>query len=323
MLAATAAVLCVLAAVVYALQRFPSEAFGFFGLWLFVYRFVGRWCTSPDSRERWLTETVTSFITGASLALLAPLLSWPSPPVCLPMLVVIGALFSMCSVWFSAVLSSVIIGTAVGALLWQLGLCSAAAWAHCGLLTLSAVICTAVFSCNARAEPFFPWVLIALAALLVVESLGPYVPSVGVLPIGELFVADPSCPDEELSRMARNTGLAWLALTACIVALQTVILGNSAPDDGCTNPELADSLLSNSTGAANRQGEGGLAAGDDGFTVPKKDGGLNRHPVLIQAMFAPEGTDQSHLTEHEKKLVTICRENEDERNRVMFGGGLY
>lgn len=47
-----------------------------------------------------------------------------------------------------------------------------------------------------------------------------------------------------------------------------------------------------------------------------------RHLILVDAFFLPEDADLSHLTEHERKLVAICRKDEFERDRIMFLGGL-
>merc|ERR1712150_126516 len=50
--------------------------------------------------------------------------------------------------------------------------------------------------------------------------------------------------------------------------------------------------------------------------------GGSRHLTLCDAICAPEGADQSHLTDHEKRLVEICKSDEFERDRLMWGGGL-
>lgn len=324
------AALSAVAGVLYVIHLFPQEALGVFGVWLLVYRFVGRWLTNQDSRERALVETVTSVTTGVSLALLTPLFSWPSLAYRFQFLALIGGLFSFCSVWLTSVVASVIIGTSFGALSWQLGLCMEASWAHCGLLTSCAAVFVVVFSLHPRMGPaFLQWLLILLATLLCVESIGPVIPSVSVLTIEELFEVG-SCPaEEELTQKAQVTGLAWLLLATLSGCFHWITSRSGSPKDGCENPDLVDSLLTaGASAAAGSSSNAGSGSNDnpdpDGmFNCPNKDGALNRHPVLIKAMFMPEGTDQSHLTDHEKALVEICRKNEDERNRVLYGGGLY
>lgn len=53
------------------------------------------------------------------------------------------------------------------------------------------------------------------------------------------------------------------------------------------------------------------------------EGGTDCYNSIRQAIYAPPGTDLSHLTEYQRKLVEICQKDEDECNRVLFGGGLY
>jgi len=71
-------------------------------------------------------------------------------------------------------------------------------------------------------------------------------------------------------------------------------------------------------GNADASGDGDAENGG----MPEKDAGLARLPVLCRAIFADPSADLSHLTEHEIKLVKICREDEFERNRILWGGGL-
>jgi len=47
-----------------------------------------------------------------------------------------------------------------------------------------------------------------------------------------------------------------------------------------------------------------------------------RFQMLVKAIYADEGADLSHLTENERSIVEICRKDEDERDRLLWGGGL-
>jgi len=48
----------------------------------------------------------------------------------------------------------------------------------------------------------------------------------------------------------------------------------------------------------------------------------DRFQILTQAIFADKDADLSHLTENERRLVAVCREDEFERDRLLWGGGL-
>merc|ERR1719453_1425736 len=114
---------CLSLLVVFAAASFPDQALGFAGTWLMLYRLAIR------GRFRPLVEVGTSVLSGFSLAFLAPLLPW-SQKLTFPVFALLGGLLTSCSFPAQAAISSVCIGTALGASLWNLGICAAAPSAH-------------------------------------------------------------------------------------------------------------------------------------------------------------------------------------------------
>lgn len=303
------------AAVFILIAHYPQEVLGVAGIWLLLYRLLG---SNLPLRFRPVVEAAASFCAGASLGLLGPLLPWPSPALRLPALAIFGAFLGLCHFALQSAVASACIGTIVGAFLWQLGICDAvqAPWAHAGLLACCAIAFVLVFVFSPVAPPARERLLLpTLGALLLIEGVS-NVSAVGILAPGALLEASPR-PAADFARGAR-TGAAWLALAACGIAFQWLLIpAGPAPEQGKNGGKggaLADPLVPSGKDVEKNGGDG---------PILNKDAGLERHQILCLAMVAPEGTDQSHLTDHERKLVEVCRNDEFERDRVMFGGGLY
>lgn len=311
--------LVVIALVALCAAEFPQEAFGFLGAWLLLYRLPirGRW--------RPYIEAVTSVLCGVPLAFVAPVFAWPTD-VSMPLLGFIGAVLTSCSFPARAMVASICIGTALGALLWNLGVCAVALGAHGWVLAG----CAASFFVVFVFTPLGPiglerFLFPVLGALLFVEGMAPLV---GTLSPGQLFQAS-SCPAGELAKAGQVTGAAWLLLAMCALPFQHFLLRDDAAEngDGDRRQGLVEGLLPNSQGPLmekSRRGNGDTSGEGDPEQggMPDKEEGLSRLPVLCRAIFADESADLSYLTDHEKKLVEICRKDEFERNRILWGGGL-
>jgi len=304
------AMLTVVAIVLIIVAHFPQEALGLFGAELLFYRLLIR------SRWRPFVQGMTSVCSGASLALLAPLLAWPSVAYRFPLLAIIGGMPAAMSYNCSALVATACIGTSVGSLLWQLGLCTLVPRGHSCLLACCGIGFAAVFRLP-RLGMLVEWVVFpVLGALLFVISIGPLLGMLGQ----EALLEESQCEAGDRSP-AVLTAIAWSVLGMCAMIFQTFMLRSNSTENGGEQDQLAEFLLPSAGGPVLNKnlgdGEGGPKK-----AIPEKDAGVQRLPILCQAIYAEEGTDQSHLTEHEKKLVEICRKDEFERDRVLFGGGL-
>lgn len=272
-----------------------------------------------------LVQAATSLFTGASLGLLAPLLGQPMG-FRFPLLVAIGALFTMIpgevGYRVAAIVASTCLGAASGALLWHLGLCTASSWGHAGLLTFFVVAFVGVFSCSPLAPVVMErFLLPALAALLVVVSVGP---QFGLLAQGELFEAS-SCSSTTVPLGTRNFALAWLGLTMLATIFQWLSMRSSMSESGDSeNPNLVMSLLPRGDKGEESGAKGVDAALGESASGPIQDkkAGLTRMPMIMKGIYAPDDDPLLYLTEHERKLVEICRKDEFERDRILWGGGL-
>lgn len=196
--------------------------------------------------------------------------------------------------------------------MWHSGICKTDDAYHGLTLAFFALTFVAALSCNPFVARFLPWLLLVQGALLVVESVGPHVPGAEVMSMQTLLAVD--CLDQS----AFNTAIAWVLLTACVAAVHWFLLEDTTKD-GVENKALVGPLLSmGAAAAAHQEGQN-----ESGYDCPDKDQALSRHAVLCHAISAPPGADLSHLTDHERKLVDICRTDEDEKNRILWGGGLY
>jgi len=299
LLLGAAAVVAIMLLVV---ARFPQESLAVFGTWLLLYRLLIR------SRWRAVVQIFTSAVSGTALALLAPLL--PALSHCFVVLALVGGLLAALSFRMSAAVASTCIGTALGALLWQMGLCTMVPMSHGWVLACSAGIFFAIFSCTPLGPPTLERILMpVLGALLLVVGIGP---RLGMLAQGPLLQVSQS---EDLSQAARATSVAWLALATCGMAFQWFMLRGSDSDNSAKDGKketLAESLL------VEEKGKSDEGAG----VIEDKNAGMERMPVLCTAIFADEGTSQAHLSEHERALVEVCRKDEFERDRILWGGGL-
>eukprot|EP00913_Durusdinium_trenchii_P030667 g28722.t1 len=277
--------------------------FALLGAWLLGYRPL---LYTPCKT---VVEVMTTLLSGASLALLAPFLPWPPPPGSVITLAVIGMLLSAgtpCGSLFAALVLSLSLGVGLAGYTWQLGLCHAAASSlHGVLVSVMALIFVLLFVCTPGiAGPGTMKVVLApcLGALLFTCGLAGVVTEDGeqvALTVPELF-----------SKKWRSF-FAWAALAACGIVLQLIFLRLAAPGNE-QEGRLVERLLevddTETAGVAN---------------IPRPgEGGRDRYDTLRKAIDAPEDADLSHLSENDRKIVEICRKDEFERDRVLWGGGL-
>mmetsp|Transcript_64925 Transcript_64925/g.104900 ORF Transcript_64925/g.104900 Transcript_64925/m.104900 type:complete len:304 (+) Transcript_64925:96-1007(+) len=296
-----------------------NAVFSLIGIWMLLYRLAVR------SRFRSVAEAITTAAGGASLALLAPLMPWPPPPFSVLTLAVCGALLSFCHSFFTALMLALTLGVGLGGLMWQLGACNLASvvevpYLHGIFLTLTCFIFVAVFvytpgiagpgSLNLFLAP-------CLGALLLttgIAGLASGFANFGLAP-EQILAEGPCVQGKGQGQQERHEALAaWLLVAACGIALQ-LLISRQKSDDSESNESRGDlvAALLPSAGAQ----EGG------GANIPRPGETSNgRFGILTKAIFADEGADQSHLTETEIKIVEICKKDEFERDRILWGGGL-
>jgi len=293
-----------------------------FGAWLLFYRLMLQSGLKP------VAEVLTTIVSGASLALLAPFMPWPPPPFSVLTLAVIGALLSSCTPFcgslFSAILLALTLGVGCAGFIWQLGACKLSEtievpFLHGILATLTSIIFVIVFVCTPGiAGPNTLKVVMApcLGALLFTVGLAGVARessedrNFGLTP-SELLAEEP-CDPGNLGNV--EAFVSWLLVSVCGVVLQLVLLRAERKAE----PEERGSLVSHLLPQAQDTDIEGKAS------IPRPDemAGDDRYAKLRNAIFAPPDADLSHLSESERKIVEICRKDEFERDRLLWGGGL-
>jgi len=268
------------------------------GLWLLVYRLLAR------TQYRNKVTFAMIVCSGSSFFLLAPLMpmdTW----IGVPTLLVLGALLSATGPCMHAFLLAGVLGTYFGALIWHLGLCQAGVggWlseAHAMLMGFFAIVFIVAFACGGF-QPLELILVPSTAALFLSISLWHLMMGLG--DDSRLFEAAPC------SAKLKLNAFVWLVLAMCAIVLQWRLLITPAVG----NTDLVASIL---PGAQ-------PAEGPDGRLDQLRANGLQGVNIINDAICAPEGTDFSHLSERDRKIVEICRKDEDQKYRVLFGGGLY
>lgn len=271
------------------------------GVWLIMVPFFRK------TRCGWWVEVSFRLCLGLGLALLAPWTPW-SLAIMVPVLSILGVCTATCHWVGSSLVTSLCCGSALGGMFWQAALCEYVdAWWHGWVMAFSTLIFTVIFTCTTVGPVLFlPLILPSMAAMLITAGVaGLQVSPMFDFQPEQLFASAP-CAAEEGMVAAHFAGF-WFCLT--LVAMATwrlaAVLFRDKDADG--QGSLVSSLLPD---------------GDDSL-MPRPGTTENRHLVITRAIYAPEGDDLSHLTENEKKLVEICRKDPEERDRVLFGGGLY
>lgn len=292
-----------------------SLGFALIGAWLLGYRPL------LHTPCRATVEVITTLVSGASLALLAPFMPWPPPPGSVIALAVIGMLLSAgtpCGSLFSALLLSMSLGVGLAGYSWQLGFCHASESApvsdfHGIFLSLMALFFVLAFVCTPGiAGPGTMKVVLApcLGALLFTGGLAGLVEEKWALTIPELLEA--SC---EPGPQQWRSFEVWALISMFGIALQVVFLRFSRA--GQQDGRLVERLLQVEEGQERQSQTAGVA------NIPRPgEGGKDRYDTLRKAIDAPEDADLSHLSAEDQKIVEICRKDEFERDRILWGGGL-
>lgn len=300
------------------LQTLHSALLLSMGVWLLFYRLALRTPLRPQA------ELLTTALTGMSLSILAPLPLVPYAPEG-PSAVILGLLGLLLSCVHSsmtALVACLIAGLSLGAGLWQVKLCEmlpGSLWifgVHGLVLNFVTLLFLMVFWCFpgvAGPTSFTVVVVPLLGSLLVALGLAGLVPDLqGLSPHG-FFAAVPCSAGAEGLPAARSAGL-MLALFAVGVVFQLLlsrISSGGAQKKRRPGGDMLTSLLP----------EAGEEDGPPSGVARKPDPD-NRFQIIVRAIYAEDGADQSHLSEHEKALVEVCRNDEFERDRVVWGGGL-
>lgn len=271
------------------------------GAWLLIYRVLCHRCKA-------FAEFSLRITCGASLALIAPLLPWPDTFFHRDLILIpLGVLLSTCHPALMALLAAGPLGIGIGALFWQLTrICRVADTTFhpivLSILALGFIVPTGI----AGPTSLLVLVIPLLGALLVTVGMANFVPSSDSLTSGELLGV--SCTSNHAALLFFGQ---WFVLSLCGVLLQVAFFRyDKKPTDEDGGNGLVASLLPNAQ--SNESG------------VPKPDlNNNNRLALITKAIFAEEGADMSYLTENERKLVEVCRKDEEERDRVLWGGGLY
>mmetsp|Transcript_46234 Transcript_46234/g.83577 ORF Transcript_46234/g.83577 Transcript_46234/m.83577 type:complete len:314 (-) Transcript_46234:82-1023(-) len=273
------------------------------GVWLLLYRFFG-WIQNKYIKI--VIEIATSVSAGSSISLFTSIVPlWKLAQA--PLLLLIGSV-SICSMNAMAFLACTPVGGFIGALVWQLSLSTMAPlWLHGWFVALCALLCSLVFTCTPVVVALEGIPFPALGALLTMMSLSMLVPATGFATPALLLQAS-------RSPGASHTAAVWAAISTALVVFHTLMMRLTATpgEEKQENIKLSAKLMPSSGDAEKGQG----------MNLPAKDSGISRLPALTHA-FCNENADLSGFTENEVKLIMICRQDEEERNRIMWGGGLY
>lgn len=256
------------------------------GAWLMVYRVPFR------TRCQFFVQATTTATVGVSLCLLSPLVPW-SPSVSIPVLSCVGILLVSITN-HGPTLACIEAGIYFGVFLWHLLLSKLEAPAlYPVALAVTPVILTllvAGIGYNKLQERFLLPLLGALLLTLGATRASP-----------EQVLSRESCGmTEPFAGCSPLTYLCvWLVVAFFGVLFQSYMLRQpSKPGD------LSENLMPGQTGER-----------------PTTDDN-KAYLSLVDAIYADPSEDLSHLSANERRIVEICRTDEDEKYRVVHGGGL-
>jgi len=287
---------------------------GFLGCWLFLYRTV-IWMR----RCRQQIQVLTMMFACSSWALLGPLLPWPTSLTQwyrAPIMVFFGLFLGCLGNLFGPLVVSVALGASFGATFWHIAFCSdSVAWSlpHALTLLFSTVAIAFPITLTKCGPKFWENCIIpVLGALLLTIAAADLRPELRLGLTTDSLFAEPCLDSDSLHRSLK----AWGALTFAGMVIQGLLrMIPTQPDDRVPGEgSVAESLL-------HRHDEEN-GAGVLGPDAPDTTGGNERHPLIVEAIHDLD-FDMSRLEEHERRMVQTCRDNEEEKYRIMFGGGLY
>jgi len=294
------------------------------GAWLLIYRLF------TTTRCRTFAEPFTTIACGMSLAMLSPLISWPPHGYRAASLGCVGILLSCCHPAMTAFVVALCLAAGVGGFTWELCLCQAqpeitlvgvTMSTHTLLLTILVLVSVALFVLIPGIAGPMTLVLILvplMGSLLFVVGSSEVWPSVRGISVHKLLSRSHCAADtgEPLGHSGAMRALvAWLLLAACGIAMQLYIARRArkqAETKGASAPggSLVASLLPQKDGDERT-----------GANLPRPSD-ESRYQLIAKAIYMPDDADLSHLSENEQRIVKICREDEFERDRLLWGGGL-
>eukprot|EP00927_Polykrikos_kofoidii_P071219 TRINITY_DN67519_c0_g1_i1.p1 TRINITY_DN67519_c0_g1~~TRINITY_DN67519_c0_g1_i1.p1 ORF type:complete len:286 (+),score=30.32 TRINITY_DN67519_c0_g1_i1:80-937(+) len=272
------------------------------GVWLLSYRAFMR------TRCRFWVQLFAQLSCACTVVSLNPLATSVPPQFRIPAFMLGGAIFGMCANCCTPTIGTFSFGSFIGALLWQMAFSKSVPEIRLYLILLTPVLLSLFFCLTPLGAKLFErFLLPAVGASVLSSGVIGFVSVLGGCD-PEVLVGAVPCTDAGGEPLV-NIGI-WLALFLYGVLFQKMFTKAAPePEDETRNGNLVASLLP--------------GAGRDGLLPRPTDSKTDsRFPILIQAMYADEGADQSHLSEDERKLVDACRADEFERDRVMWGGGL-
>lgn len=110
----------------------------------------------------------------------------------------------------------------------------------------------------------------------------------------------------------------WLGASAFAVGLMALSRAACWQSGADGHPQDLTKGLLNIDGDKDQDGDG-----PDGLPRPAFGHVNPRHQQIVDAFYGPDSQDLSHLSEDERKIVEVCREDENERARYQHGGGLW
>lgn len=275
------------------------------GIWLLLYRLLSQ---IQNKWAKLAVEIATSVSAGSAISLFASIVPvWELLQA--PLLLLIGSV-ALCSMKMLSSLACAPIGGFIGALVWQLSLSTVVPlWIHGWFVALCAVLCALVFTCTPAEVALEGMAFPTLGVLLTLMGLSMLAPETG-------FATPALLMQASRAPGAGHTATFWAAISTALVVLHTTMLRlfSSPASEKQKQVKLSEKLMpSNGSGDAEK---------GQGMNLPAKDAGIQRLPALTHAI-CNENADLSGFTENEVKIIMICRQDEDERNRIMWGGGLY
>jgi len=277
------------------------------GSWFLVYRVV------LLTRCSGIAEILTTFCCGLSLALLAPLCVQPAGLSAL-VLAVFGVLVSFCHPMLTALMVSVPLGMCIGAFIWQLS--SLSPEMHGITLGVTSFLFSCLFVCTPYISGQLTLEFLTLpllSALMLVVGSADLVPGINALNLESLLSAETAAASVHTFEVWVLVWIFALGVQCFLARIQLRLRGKSSQDGGNRPPAggLVASLLP--AGADDR--------GPEKLARPEHMAN-DRFQIYVKAIHSDEPLDNFDLTEDEKKLVEVCRQDEFERDRVIWGGGL-
>eukprot|EP00746_Dinoflagellata_sp_MGD_P165493 gnl/MRDRNA2_/MRDRNA2_94797_c0_seq1.p1 gnl/MRDRNA2_/MRDRNA2_94797_c0~~gnl/MRDRNA2_/MRDRNA2_94797_c0_seq1.p1 ORF type:complete len:300 (+),score=48.79 gnl/MRDRNA2_/MRDRNA2_94797_c0_seq1:176-1075(+) len=286
------------------------------GIWLLTYQVL------IQGSLRKAIILLTQFAAGASLLVFQPLVEkTPTWESCLVYVFSGGALGVLMGDMVVSLFATLSLGVGFTQWFWNLTLCSAVAdewWGSMVHIAVSSIVCFAVllfFICTPLG--------IVLVELIVFPMLGAMLLATGasgLLDDAQRDLINPlpgTCPGS--TGPGFQALASWLfvgfLVSSILIKIRVAKIQQAQKEKDPLNASSKDGALTSllQTSRPNNVEDGGT-----GFSKPEGD--LSRVHAIARAI--PEGSDMSHLTETEKKLVEICRKDSFERDRILFGGGL-